>query len=249
MTKNSKRSELFDYLEEVGSAYGVENFSIFLYSLVKMQKPELLLELGSGTGACSLLAATGMKENNKGSVISADNGQQWAEIKKLTSIAKYLPREPITHIDYLRSLSEYFEVAERINYIDSQFPDFPDPKVLIDIIFVDYESQPAAIVQVLKYYLPKMNDCFSIFIDGVSTYLPSFLYIEQLVNQINDGKIPVALYSSPTGKSLCWWMEFAATRRLKLMHLTESINRRQNSTIWIFCEPIDHRPYPKAQMF
>src|SRR3546814_3171677 len=45
--------DLYRYTKDVGAGYGTEDFSFFLYALVKMHKPGRVLELGTGTGASS----------------------------------------------------------------------------------------------------------------------------------------------------------------------------------------------------
>ena len=62
--------------------YNTHDFSVFLYSLIKMQKPKCVLELGTGFGVTAFLAAQACKENNKGKVITIDNGVQWDQLTK-----------------------------------------------------------------------------------------------------------------------------------------------------------------------
>jgi len=78
--------------------------------------------------------------------------------------------------------------------------------------------------------------------------LPSFLYLERIVHQLNSGKVPQSLLGGDGDESRRWWLDFAATHTFTLVHLTEAIDRKQNSTAWLLVAPVDHRPYPLAKM-
>ena len=57
--------------------YGTENFCYFLYSLVKMEQPDTVIELGVGEGVSTCMMAQALKENGKGVVGGIDNGRDW----------------------------------------------------------------------------------------------------------------------------------------------------------------------------
>src|SRR3546814_9559653 len=67
--------DLYRYTKDVGAGYGTEDFSFFLYALVKMHKPGRVLELGTGTGASSFWIARGLLENGSGSLLTIDDGR------------------------------------------------------------------------------------------------------------------------------------------------------------------------------
>jgi hypothetical protein len=238
----------FDYANDVGPLYGVEHFSLFLYSLIRMQRPKFILELGSGSGVCALMSAAGLKQNGTGSILSLDDGSQWGRLSQQPELREYGCTDTVSHLQFLRNLARQFGLSKQVTFAERTFPDFPEVPEPIDILFVDYESQPSAIATILRHYLPKMNAYFSIFIDGASTYLPSFLYLERTVEQLRAGKIPQSLLGGAATSTRQWWVEFAATHTLNVIHLTKVAERTQNSTAWLVGAPVDHRPYPLAKM-
>ena len=141
-----------------------------------------------------------------------------------------------------------FSLTDYVTFEFAQLPDFPEVGRPIDILFADYESQPSAIAQIIRFYTPRMSKSFSIFLDGASTYLPSFLYLERIVQQLSSGKVPQSLLAGDSDENRRWWVDFVATRTFTLVHLTEAIDRKQNSTAWLLVAPVDHRPYPSARM-
>ena len=57
--------KLKEFSDRVGAAYGSEDLALFLYALIKMQKPQCILELGTGDGAATVWMAQALKENNR----------------------------------------------------------------------------------------------------------------------------------------------------------------------------------------
>ena len=51
---------------KLSELYGTENFNYFIYSLIKMDKPKTVVELGSGLGTTTLMMAQAIKENKIG---------------------------------------------------------------------------------------------------------------------------------------------------------------------------------------
>ena len=50
----------------IGEYYGTEHFGYLLYSLIRMEQPKTVVELGSGLGSTSCMMAQALKENGKG---------------------------------------------------------------------------------------------------------------------------------------------------------------------------------------
>lgn len=73
-------ASLLAWNELTGEYYGSEDQSVFFYSLVKMQCPERVLELGTGLGHTSLWIAYALKENNCGHIWTVDNGARWSDV-------------------------------------------------------------------------------------------------------------------------------------------------------------------------
>ena len=76
-----KFAELKQFTDSVGKIYGTEDFSLYLYSLVKMTRPSTVLELGTGLGTAALWMALALKENNNGILHTIDDGSEWERIK------------------------------------------------------------------------------------------------------------------------------------------------------------------------
>jgi hypothetical protein len=96
----------------------------------------------------------------------------------------------------------------------------------------------------LGHFLPRMSLASSIFIDSVSTAWSSYLLLEQLVSQLNQGTIPMSLQSLCDADLRGVFQD----RRITLVHLTETKDRDQNSTSWLKLEPIDLQPHPRTRM-
>lgn len=62
--------------------YGTENFCFLLYSLIKMQRPKNVIELGCGHGCVSTIIGQALKENKKGKLWCVDNQQDWPQLKQ-----------------------------------------------------------------------------------------------------------------------------------------------------------------------
>jgi predicted O-methyltransferase YrrM len=66
---------------KISEIYGTENFCYFLYSLIKMEQPKTVVELGSGFGIASFMIGQALKENNIGKLWTIDNGIEWEQFK------------------------------------------------------------------------------------------------------------------------------------------------------------------------
>lgn len=242
---SSGRLEVFDYAQRAGSMFGVEDLSVFLYALVKMHKPTLMVELGSGSGACSLLCAQAAVENGVGKVVSFDNGGQWRKIRVDPRLLPYGVDTGGTYQQFLHSLAQRFSVGAQVEYIESHFPPFPDVQD-IDLLFVDYRDGIEVMSSVLAHFMLRMSTSASIFYDGGSSSTKSFLFLEKLVQDLNNNKFPEAIRKHVAPGDTNAWLQFLQTRRFTLMHLTRQ-RRTQNSTSWIRLEPVDHVPYPAPE--
>lgn len=240
--RDDARFELFDYAQRAGQMFGVEDLAIFLYALVKMHKPKLIVELGSGSGACSLLCARAMAENGVGKIVSFDNGAQWRKIRSDSRLLPYGLDITGTYRQFLDSLAQHFSVSAQVEYTESHFPPFPEVEN-IDLLFVDYRDGLEVISSVLAHFMLRMSPNASIFYDGGSSSTKSFLFLEKLMQDFNNNKFPEAIRRHVSAGDNDAWLRFLHTRRFTLMHLTRQ-RRTQNSTSWIRLEPVDYMPYP-----
>ena len=106
----------------------------------------------------------------------------------------------------------------------------------IDILFTDFEHYPASILTLFSLYLPYVSKNSLFFVDGASTFYPSFLLLENLIDMFNKGQVPYSL--NPEIKSIVQNSHFT------LNHLIENKDRHQNSTAQITINPIDIFPQP-----
>jgi hypothetical protein len=65
----------------LGEPYTTEDKSHFFYSLLKMQKPDRVLELGVGMGVTSFFMAQALAENGRGHLYAVDDGSGWTEFQ------------------------------------------------------------------------------------------------------------------------------------------------------------------------
>src|SRR3989442_6888661 len=61
----------------VGELFGTENFCHFFYSLVRMDRPMVVVELGCGGAATALMVSKALHENGHGHCWTVDNGSDW----------------------------------------------------------------------------------------------------------------------------------------------------------------------------
>lgn len=118
----------------------------------------------------------------------------------------------------------------------------------IDILFADVEHSIESVLVNFSQFLPFMSDSASIFIDSASTWLPSYLTLEQTIQQLNNGKLPAIFLSGANSEKKARLLELVATRRFTLIPLVERKKRGQNGLAWIKIDPINIVPYPFTTM-
>ena len=222
--------------------YGTENFCYFLYSLIKMEQPDNVVELGIGQGVSTCMMAQALKENGKGVLWGIDNGEDWKLDGSYENFVNKL----------LKKLKlEKFVRFKNITLTDKQFF---DPQKPIDILFADAGGTgPLNCINLLRYYLPKMNRYSSIFIDRSSTIHHAYLMLEQIIKHLQNRQIPFCLLPSGDDRGVKNLQQLVHTSKFTLIHLTETekakINKFQNSTAWIKIEPLDLFHHNKVQTF
>lgn len=68
---------LREWSEVAGEVYGSEDQAQLFYAVIKMQKPAVVVELGTALGVTSFWMAQAVKENGVGRVFTVDNGRLW----------------------------------------------------------------------------------------------------------------------------------------------------------------------------
>jgi len=225
--------------------YGTEHFCFLLYSLIKMQRPKNVLELGCGYGCVSTIIGQALKENKKGKLWCVDNQSDWISLKeKLNKIGENFN----TYDDYFNYLINKFNLKNFVEYknfnIDFNLPNIFFIDEPIDILFFDaHDSGPGGCTQILNFYLSKVSEYSDIFIDRASTINHSFLTLEYIISNLQKGKIPKILLHNKTKEEINYLYDFVNKSKFTLIHLSESsenkFNQSQNSTAWIKIEPLD----------
>ena len=249
----------------VGEIHGSEDLCMLLYSQVKREKPEVVIELGTGLGVSAAWIGRALKENQRGRLWTYEDG---------SSQATFLPQA----LSSLASLPEFAELCRRSpgldGFLDALFDmtgvrdyvdrvpcsvdlnaglagDLPEPVKqgrTIDMLFSDFAHGPGEILDLLASVLPHMSEYSSIYIDSASTYLLSFFMLEQVVDQLNTGKLPHRFAQGRSFEERQRLLQTICERRFKLIHLIENKDRAQNSTAWLKLEPVQWSPPPTARV-
>ena len=174
--------KLLEYVNSTHSKYITGDFSHYLYGFVKMMKPKVVVEFGTGYGTTAFLTAQALKENIYGQLYTIDDGSFWDET-----------------VDYKTFIDEKvkeFELDVNLNFY-SQSLDFTTFEPLndlsnIEVLFNDIDCNPEYIVNTLAWLMPRIHKnkpCY-FFIDGASTYWPSYSMLELLIKSLNEKNIP-----------------------------------------------------------
>lgn len=245
-TAENDLSQIKQFTDRIGLVYGTEDWSIFMYALVKMQTPQHVIELGTGLGATALWVAQAMKEIGHGKLHTIDNGQDWPNILAQSPELFSESQRGMDFPAYMADLIARFGLQQHLEHLPRSMPPYPQVNGKLDMLFSDFRHGPNDILEILGHFLPCMNDCSSIFIDSASTSFASFALLELLTDQLNAGKVPaMLLQATATGQHDALWQQVRSSR-YTLMHMVERKNRAQNSTAWLKIQPVDLRPYPLA---
>lgn len=259
MNALDERARLLLLTDAVGTAFGTEDFCLFLYSIVRMHAPETVVELGTGLGVSAFWMALAAKTNQVGHVWTVDDFDLFEREKavveeSLAGLRKsnVIDLENPTAEEYYSRISSLLDLDEYLTFVRAKidlnevghFTQYPFAERPVDLLFSDFQHGGVSILEILGHFLPFMAPSSSIFIHSAPTYWPSYLLLEQLCSQLNAGKVPRLLQdfcSVDLG-------EFVQQRRVVLVHLTERKERGQNSAAWLKIEPVDVVPHPRARM-
>ena len=251
----------------VGYLYGSEDISLLFYALIRREKPQNLIELGTGVGVTAFWMAQACKENGSGKVWTVDDGSQWqddahfrAAVAPLSAIAPFdqIDFASVTYVDFMRRAIQLLGLSDHLEFLPAHLDleqgmkldpvSFPFLRTPWEFLFLDINRTPDHILDVLQQFLPRMGTWGSIFIDSASTSAVSYLFLENLVNQLNAGKVPRRFLEEPDAEWRRRLFDSVAARRFTLMHLVERLKRSQNSTAWLKIEPNDYVPHPSTLM-
>jgi hypothetical protein len=220
--------ELLKYLKEEGPGYDTTNTGLFMYSLIKMKKPNNFIEFGTGLGCTSFMVAKAFQENNKGKVLTIDDGSQWHETKKKGEYNNFI-KEKINKF----KINDFIEF--RNEKVDLNTVNF---KKNIDFIFLDFYKEPLALLQLLSWIIPKSNKYCNIFIDSAPCFWPAYSMLTMLIENIQKNKIPESLLDFCNEKEIL--KEKINNSKFTLLNIRKTDNIvHQNSISWIKIEPVD----------
>jgi predicted O-methyltransferase YrrM len=232
--------------------YGTEHFGLFLYALLRMQRPEVVVELGFGAGATASLISEALRENGVGRLWTVDNGSDWATtpLREYCQDALGERIENESWIEFARRLSRRFGSDAITTFVDKQLAesDYFDPGCAIDVVFADATASDAiGCMDLLRYYLPRMRQHSSIFIDRASTIHHAYLTLNEIVRMLHGKRLPAFLTRDQQPEARAALDELVGSCRISIVHLTEvpdsKCNPRQNSRAWIRIEPDDVLPH------
>jgi predicted O-methyltransferase YrrM len=242
----------------VGELFGTENFCHFLYSLVRMDRPTVVVELGCGGAATALMVGKALHENAHGHCWTVDNGSDWAieSVRRTCQIpfGKFDGNE--TYAAFVRRLLETFRFSDVATLVEMDLDgsNFFAPDGSIDMLFADATpSNVGGCLSLLKYYLPRVSPFSSIFIDRAGTINHAFLFLKYVIGQLNNGKIPWHLLEGLDDERRCALERLVRTCEFQFINLTESKhgkrNTLQNSRAWIKIQPVDYLPHNDVVSF
>jgi len=255
------KTRLMEFSAALEFRYGSGEISSFLYAIIKMHRPRVIVELGTGYGVSTFWMAQALKENGLGHIWSVDNLKNLTKsFEESDSEVVGLKKTSMSHLTriapskFYKSASDVLGLTKYISFLKGNihlkephsFLSFPFSSKKVDLLFSDVSHEPDDILGVLAFFLPRMSIVSSIFIDSASTCWPSYFCLENVVAMLNSGSIPSTLEERLTSKQKSQIL----SRKYSLIHLTYKGNgATQNSTAWIKIEPKDARPYPVVEMW
>jgi hypothetical protein len=223
-----------------------------------MDRPSVIVELGCGGGATALMVSKALHENGYGHLWTVDNGSDWSiELIRRTCLGasgRFDSNE--TYAAFIRGLLDTFRFSEVATLVEMDLNESNlfDPGARIDMLFSDATpSHVEGCLSLLKYYLPRVSEFSSIFIDRAGTINHAFLFLQYLVGELNKGKIPRHLLDGMDHEQRSALEQLVKTCDFQLINLTESNhgkrNTMQNSRAWIKIQPVDYVPHNEVISF
>ncbi|MGF1624190.1 MAG: class I SAM-dependent methyltransferase [Alphaproteobacteria bacterium] len=238
----------FDYARHIGPIYGSEKIAFLLYSLVRIRRPDSVVELGCGTGATAFCMATALRENDHGRLLTVDNEQSWPAVSAKLPLAQLGFEPGITMTAYIAACSSRFGVEGHLTYHRSELPPFPAPKDKLGFLFVDYNHRPENVTRLLATYLPVMAPSSVIVFDSAATFFPTYQFLENLEHLLSQGRVPEMLLHDQSRERQEALTALVQRSRIKLMHFVEQDKAEQNSASALFIDPVDLLPSAGAVM-
>lgn len=235
---------------KIGPIFGSEDLCVLLYSLVKREKPRVVVELGTGFGVTTAWIAAAMAENGYGTIYTVDNGAGFSASRVrhkfdqfdgvLRPLAGVAAAEDFFATAFqLAGVSNHVRTIKRdIDLVNLQWLDEEIEKdhetTLVDFVFSDFDHSVPAICRLLAAFLPRLTDNASLFIDSASTKMISYYMLEYLMDLLSKNKIPAELLAMANDDAERTRLtQVLSNSVIRLIHLVEHHDRAQNSTAWI----------------
>ncbi len=238
-------AQLKAYTDHVGPVYGTEDFSVYVYSLIKMTRPNHVLELGTGLGIVACWAAQALKENQQGQLITVDNGQSWENHAALSNLLGN--RYAYSYDSFVEKLIKEFDLGSYFNFVKSDIEEFQFDRTY-DMVFCDHAHSAFSVTSSLARLLPHMSMTGMLWIHSASTYYESYLTLEHIVTQLNQKRIPLTLREMINPGQLIQVMSLVEHCRFELSHIVENKQRAQNSAAQIRMVPVDVVAHPRVNI-
>lgn len=244
MNVYDKLVKIKQYTDKIGNVYGTEDFSVYLYSIVKMTQSKNVIELGSGLFTTTLWAALALEENGSGVIHTVDNGAEW---NRMSSLIGTIPLQyKSDYSEFAQGLISEFKFEDRIKFYNKNIDDFECDN--IDVLFSDYSHGVYSIFSLIAKYLHKMNDNSYIFIDSASSYYPSFTTLNVLIEYLNKKRVPSSLREIIHPDAIDKFVQRVNSSKFEITHIIENKNRNQNSVAQIKIIPDDIMPQPRVNI-
>lgn len=244
----------FNFLQKLryklGPIYGSDDLCVLLYSLVKRQKPRVVVELGTGFGVTTAWIAAAMAENGFGTIYTVDNGANFENARTrhkfdrldgvLAPLSSMMNAQGFfAEIFKCAGVSQHVRTIERsidlanLAWLDAEINKDTE-HALIDVVFSDFNHSVQTICRILASFLPRMADNASIFIDSASTKMVSYYMLEHLMKMLDNNKVPIEVLEMASSTAQREQLaNILHTSVFKLTHLIERQERAQNSTAWL----------------
>lgn len=227
--------ELLKVSHKYGDIYGSELISQQLYILIKREKLKNIVELGTGLGIGSIWMGKALQENKSGVLNTFDNFEHSNELKKFG-----LNQEEVIHnnINSLE-LTEVIKVNKtNINLEEKNFQKHFLEMNSIDLVFSDFAHGIVDIQNIFKTFLSFLGDTMHIFIDSVPDNLEAKYYLNELIEDFNNSKIPSFLYDLEDKEKIWQSIQNILCSKFILQHIEEKGIQHQGKTSWITIKKI-----------
>lgn len=248
--------KLLLWTDALGTIFGTSELAMMLHSLIRMARPERVVELGTGVGVTTAWMGHALAMNAEGHLWSVDDHRAIKSLCKFDELMSALGRSvgletySLEPEEFLGLLMDNIAVSERVTLLQrhvvlgdcSHFDDYDFGTQSIDLLVSDFRHDPEDVIQLLGHFLPRMSSASSIFIDSASTQWTSYLCIERICDILNAGRVPAVFGEQG------FVVELDKNRTYTAIHLTRPGRESQQSTTWIKVEPADVFPHPRALM-